>query len=334
MRLEDCVLEGLSAGINPSAFKGPSESWMESIKNGFVPKNVYNFYSNTDYFAINKVPKYLHDPEKLLYVYIKYCLEGIKSNFEEAFNQKELIFKYEDEKYNPLKEFKREKWDKDASKKQQRCFQYLLLNLSGILDQFSEIVSILFFGIDNNLNPGCTDFIDILKIRIHKEESNCLIIAPKKKLLIDIRETISKDLSSEGEEKGWFDLFKLYRNKLTHIGGTLCVIACHDTDGKFFTFLQRSWPYFFEQDIDESIYNKHLKNDDFKENVLKIFIHQDIVSYSNSLYEKIFLIIDHSFEKLTMAYQLLQNFEYNQDTFNALNSNSCKNIRFISFREE
>ena len=74
----------------------------------------------------------------------------------------------------------------------------------------------------------------------------------------------------------------------------------HDKDGKFYHFLPRQWPYYFQQGI---TYGKP-KEDDLKSYFNELLMEYDIFEYCEGLYKKIYDLSDKIFQSLSEAYSI------------------------------
>lgn len=298
MKLKDCVLDIAAVISTPLLRKTPDDSWLSVYKSKSIPESLYKFYVAADYFSFDKCPKFLKDDQKILFPHLETSIELIKSSFEEYHGLIELMKKYDSDSYTPVKKAKGEKFDPVAPKYFNRCFQVLIINMYSILDSIAEAIAIILsWG-----NLGKSEFSHLVEdskkeIRV----SNGSIVSVDQKYIEEIKGIIREGIIIEGDAKDWYDLFKLYRNKLAHFR-RYSGFLLHDKEGNFYHFLPRQWPYYFQQDMS---YVKDVKaKDDVKEPFSELLIEQDIFEYCAGLYKQIYTIMDRTFNLLTEAFKI------------------------------
>lgn len=190
-----------------------------------------------------------------------------------------------------------------APKHFNRYLQLLLINMYSILDATAEVVSaVLSWG-----NFGRASFADIIK-KI-EDDPKTPISSPGAKIVVSIDEKYKEDITKlikkeilDDQNNEWFDLFKLYRDKMAHFryhSGFLF----HDKEGKFYHFLPRQWPYYFQQGI---TYGKQ-QTDDADSYLAGLLMDCDIFEYCDGLHKKIYGLTETIFNSLTEAYNIKKN---------------------------
>ncbi len=299
MKLNDCLTADAVVSA-PLARSSPDDSWVTAHDKKIIPTALFKFYVIADYFSFDKCPMFLPDDQRIIFSHLGASIDLIKSSFEDYHELLDLMKKYDSDTYNPIKKLKNEPFDPFAPKHFNRCFQLLLINMYSILDATAEAMSaVLSWG-----NFGRASFADIVKsardrVKIASRTSRKkVIVSADEKYQEDIVNIIEKEII-DGSNLEWFELFKLYRDKMAHFryhSGFLF----HDKDGKFHHFLPRQWPYYFQQGI---TYGKP-KNDDTNAYFADLLMECDIFEYCEGLHNKVFGLTEKIFCSLSEVYRI------------------------------
>lgn len=297
MKFKDCLTADVVVSA-PLARSSPEDSWVAANDKKIIPESLYKFYVGADFFSFDKCPKFLADDQRIIFSHLGASVDLIKSSFEDYHELLNLMKKYDADTYNPIKKLKNESFDPLAPKYFNRCLQLLLINMYSILDGTAEVISaILSWG-----DFGRASFAEIVKkikddLKTPAVLSQQTIVSADEKYRENIINLIKKGIIDDNNE--WFELFKLYRNKMAHFryhSGFLF----HDNEGKFHHFLPRQWPYYFQQGI---TYGKS-KEDDLKSYFDDLLMECDIFEYCDGLHKKIYDLSDKIFYSLSEAYSI------------------------------
>ena len=321
MRLQDCNLDVDPVFVPPVEHTEPQPPWIELRDAGIIPESLYQFYCTADYFSFSRAPAFLADDNHLLFGILKHLVEATRDHIRSSLRQKKTIEETRDTLYTPVKKARGEKWDPDASNKQEDAFRLLLLNLASCLDIAAEITSLFLPGLNPNLRLGRASMTDLNAFLVKEREIDTSIVVPPEQHFADQLHTALRPLFvGEGQEDDWFKLFTLYRNKLTHIGasGLLHKINLHDDEGRFYTFLPNRWPF---------VHESHLTSDDeetpesMPDFLITSLIHQDLVEYSERLYRRMWDIVERASEVFREAYVNLSDLPLRQKALDDLDRN-------------
>ncbi len=307
MKLKDCLPADQVVSA-PLLRTSPEESWVIASNNKTVPDSLYKFYIGAAYFSFDQCPKFLTDDQKIIFSHLGTSIDLIKTSFEEYQDLIDLMKKYDEDSYNPIKELKKVPFDREAPKHFKRTFQLLLINLYSILDSTAEALSVvLSWG-----TLGRASFAEIVK-KIKDAQGVAAVATAKVIVSLDekYRADITKIIQEEivDEQNGeWFDLFKLYRDKMAHFRHQSCFFL-HDNEGRFHAFLPRQWPYYFQQDI--AVGNAQSKA--AESGLAELLMECDIFEYCAGLYKKIFGLSERIFNSLSEAYKIKKDSGYDPD---------------------
>ena len=297
-KFKDCLTADVVVSA-PMARSSPDNSWVAVHDKKIIPASLYKFYVVADYFSFVKCPTFLVDDQKIIFSHLSASVDLIKSSFEDYHDLLDLMKKYDADTYNPIKKIKKESFDPDAPKFFSRCLQLLFINMYSVLDATAEGMSaVLLWG-----KFGRASFAEIVKkvqdelIKTSIDPGKKAIVSPEEKYQEDIIKTIKKEILDDGNNE-WFDLFKLYRDKMAHFryySGFLL----HDNEGKFYHFLTRQWPYYCQQGITfgktKDIDNKYFED---------LLMECDIFEYCEGLHKKIYDLTEMIFQSLSEAYNI------------------------------
>lgn len=310
MRLEDCELNIAAVVSAPLLRTKPDDSWLSVYKNKSIPESLYKFYTTAEYFSFDKCPKFLRDGKNILFAHLETSVELIKSSFEEYSELVEFMKKYDKDSFNPIKKAKGETFDPSAPKYFKRYFQLLIINMYSILDSTAEAVAIILSW--GKLGRG--EFARLIDDTINVSEKNKdisagIIMKIEDKYIEDMKLIIKEEVIEENNNE-WFELFKTYRNKLSHFRQHSTFLL-HDKKGDFYHFLPRQWPYYFQQDMKYGRSNEEDMNSLFSE----LLMDQDIFEYCDGLYKKIYRITERMLNILTEVFKIKKEsgYEINSD---------------------
>ena len=327
MKLTKCILDIDQVVMRSPLSNSPHPDWQRAYDNEIIPENVYRFYCCADYFSLDKTPKFLDDQDRLLFSFLHNLLEGIRHSFEEAHELVNIIIDTQGKGYSPVKRIKNETWDSHADERQERSVRYLIVLMNGALDQLSEVVSIFFHGDIPELTVGRASFVTLRDFARRPFSPRTAIVTPKEHRFEELHTVLVETIETSGPETQWFELLKLYRNKLAHLGTSMFpILRLHDDKGQFYSFLPNQFPIFHESHIsfsDKSQSEPSSVQDHsnfFKEK----YIHQDIVEYSEKLLKKVYIVIDRCFKVLCATYIEFKSFDFNKSALKSLKDKKSK----------
>ncbi len=321
MKLTECNLDIDGVVMRPPLLNSPHPDWQSVYDNKIVPEYVYRFYCCAEYFSIEKILKFLDDPHRFLFSFLHNTLEGIRHAFTEAKDLVTIIKETQGKGYSPLKRIKNESWDTSADGKQARSARYFIVLMNGILDQLAEVVSIFFHGDIPNLTVGRASFTVLRDFAREPFSPKTKIVTPKENWFEELHTILVDTIEVNGSERQWYELLKLYRNKLAHLGTSMFpILRLHDDKGEFYSFLPNQFPLFHETGITfkNETQNESCEPQNTADYAIKNYIHQDIVEYSEKLLEKVYYLLDRCFKVLCSTYIEFKAFDLNASALKSL----------------
>ena len=205
--------------------------------------------------------------------------------------------------------------------------RYLLLNLSCSLDVLAELIALLFTNDVSTFKLGrasCSNLVQWVERPLEPQASP--LVTASYHFLERLHETIQPLMIDDGPEKDWYRLFLMYRNKLSHLGGsTLVDFRLHDETGQFYAFLPREWPFTWQAHVSFSQYadvDIPRGRSNLVDTITQSCMHIDIVEYSQGLVGRIRKIHDEAIGVLVDAYESLSSFPLNTAALAALRNQS------------
>lgn len=326
MKLKNCNLDFDRVVMRPPLKTSPHPDWESAREKGIIPENVFRFYCCADYFSLDKIPKFLDDENRIMFSFLQNVLEGVRHAFEEANELIKIIREAQGKGYSPLKRIRGEAWDPHADERQTRSMRFLIVILFGALDQLSEVASIFFHGFIPELTVGRASFAVLQKFARTPYIHHSSIITPKEHRCEELHTVLAEVTESSGPEKQWFELLKLYRNKLAHLGTSMFpILRLHDDKGNFYSFLPNRFPIFHESQLTFSKKKKSEDEQGSTRNYAEDYhIHQDIVEYSEKLLERVFFVINRCFNVLCTTYIDFRSFDLNDCALRSLKDKETK----------
>lgn len=326
MRLQDCDLDVTAIVTRPLVKTEPEEEWVEARNVGAIPPALYRYYSGAKSFSFRSSPRFLADSEKILFPYVGTLARGILESLCQAEELVKDILDAHEKTYTPLKKAKGKSWDRKAGERALRSFKYLVVELNGALDQFAEIVAIYFYGEILNLCPGRTSFEDLRKFAMCPLNQTSSIVSPRFPLVEKLYSFLALEIVGEGQEKEWYELMLLYRNKLAHLGNAMFVrMSFPKKGGDMFSFLPNRWPLIFEAGVTTPGERSEGTVGEF---ALENLVHQDMVEYSRGLVDRVRHVLNGGFDVLCEAHSAFADYEVNRDILSSIK----KHTRAYEFR--
>lgn len=333
MRLEDCDTNIVAGSSYPASHDRPEPAWDAALAEGLIPRPLYDFYCAAGFFSLGAAPKFLLDPERILFFYLKAVVNGIRDGFEDASYQLEALKTAEARHHNPVKERMGQTWDDDAGVRSRRARKYLLVELSGILDQVAEAAAVIFSGLTGPCKLGRADAQKLIAFAKKRPARGAGIVAPRDGLLEKFLEKLLEEATGTGEQTDWFELFQLYRNKLSHLGSYMFPAIGLPGKGdstEYGVFLPNRWPVIRETGFSEGAPGPAIDWAKFFEEEL---VHQDLVEFSERLFRRVQGMTGSLFEILLEAYRILATTEHDTHALETLKAQSSTHA-FRAFREE
>jgi len=339
MKLRDCLSEFDFVYKDPPRRGRAADIWQAARLSGRIPESLFVFYSEANYFSLDAGPPFLSDPGRVLFSYLEVITNGVRESFEEGDELLKRIVALEPRVYTPLKA-DRSEWDSDAAQSQRRALRYYLLNMSAAMDLFSEAVSLIFAKeVASAIPLGRAHFTHLVSW-LKADVSVGSMLAPTEGQLEKLHRDLREVILAEGEEPEWLRLFRLYRNKLTHLGaGSVIDFRLQDADGSFYAFLPRVWPFIWQSGInysrEDQLPPRAKASERLRRTIENNCIHIDLLEFLRNLDDRLRAIVDRGFGVLAETLNLFTRLDLplNEEALETLQS-KARAIEFKDFDDE
>jgi hypothetical protein len=294
-------------------------------KNGWTLCEVAQFRVSFTTFTRGQIS--CRDADNLLFSYFGLVLRSVQESLVDAQQQTVSFATEQALVYDPMKQLRGERWEKDANPKARRHFRDLLIALQTVLDSLSDVIAIFFPGRIQGLKVGRSQFSRIETWVGSPFSATGLIMAPSDYYLKKLHDALTPVIVVPPPETDWLPMMRLLRNKASHLGQPLFrQVGLPNKEGRLFAFIPREWPYLWEKHIKPAGATAIPLSKMFGEG----FMHQDIVTYSQGLLAKVNTLVASVSEILNEAYDQFKDLPENQSALVELEKNSEK-CRFENF---
>jgi hypothetical protein len=228
--------------------------------------------------SFGAAPRFLTDADNLLFSYFGLVLRSVQESLVDAQQQEVSFASQQALVYDPMKQHRGERWEKDADLKARRHFRDLLIALQTALDSLSDLIAIFFAGRIQGLKVGRSQFSRIETWISKPFAATNLVIAPSDYYLKKLHDTVRPMIVVPPPETDLLPMMRLLRNKASHLGQPLFrQVGLPDKAGNLFAFIPREWPYLWEKHIKPAGATPIPLFKLFSDS----FMRQDIVTYSS-----------------------------------------------------
>ena len=331
MRLQDCFLDVDRVVTHPLERTSPEEDWVSARDSGAIPPSLFGLYEAADYLSFGRAAGFLADQERVLFGYFGMLLRGLKDALLEGVDLVKEFEQAQKTVYDPVKRLRGEQWDPQAPLRARRTFRYLTVTLSSCLDNFAELVALFFTGKIPGLELGKAEFVKVEEWLTRPLQSPGAIVSPQDHHLQSLYRELRPTVCAEDPEQDWLPLLRLYRNKSAHMGDHMFMImSFHDDKGVFHAFMPRQWPYIFEKHLSVGGAQQQPEQDQIRNHVEEVLVHQDMISYTHDLLKKVTGLLSIGLQCLQVAYRDFRSFQPNSTALGQLDGNARK-YAFLRF---
>ncbi|MEP6743174.1 MAG: hypothetical protein ABJB61_11795 [bacterium] len=316
MKLTDCNLDVGSFLIAPLVVARPTPEWLELRENKVIPEGLFRLYMTAHFLSLDSVRGFLADSHQVLFGYFGTLLRGLRALHVESKEELNGL----NEAFQDTAGFAKRLMSKSADARARRHLKHFLIAQTGLLDAVAELIALFFSQHINGLTVGRADFG---KIETWLQGSpvpfSSSIVSPDQYFVGELHKLLYPLIVSSGEDRDWFLLLQLLRNKLAHISHPVMFIGLHDAEGKFYTFIPKRWPFIKEEFY---VQGQNPNAPPLAEHYRRVLIPQDLLSFCEGLAERISAVVNVSCEILTNAYAQFEHLPASQRALDELARNS------------
>jgi hypothetical protein len=331
MRLEDCDLDGNIIVSAPFVRTEPEEDWIKARKSSSIPLDLYDLYEKAHYLSFGSAPKFLGDPDNVLFTYFGMLLRSLMESLVDSKDQAQSFIEDQKLGYDAGKRLRGETWDTGADARARRHFRDLLIALQSSLDALADLIALFFTGRIARLYFGRAQFVRVEEWLKRPFPQLGLIATPYDEPLRQLFDALGPLVNATGSESDWLPLMRMLRNKAAHLGQPVFrQVGLHDKTGNFYSFIPRQWPYLWERHMKPKGHNSY-GHGFLCKLFLDTLMHQDVETYVIGLQGKIVDVVRAGISVLAEAYLKFQDFDPNAAALAELQGNS-ESYAFEHFR--
>ncbi len=330
MKLEDLNLDVAGVVAAPVKITAPQSEWLQARDSGMIPESLFKLYEAAGYLSFGAAPKFLADPDNVLFSYFAMLLRGLRQQLSDGAELLGELKQAHSLLYDPITKAKGLPWDPTADRRLKRAFRELVVAAYSSLDITADVLALMFTGRIPGLTVGRAQFGSIEDWLRKPAQATGAILSPQDAGLADLRGALTPLVLPDGPERDWLPLVRMLRNKGAHLGDDVFrYFGLFGGDDSLYLFVPREWPYFFEQ---------HLKPagqgspESFPEFLLRTLIHEDYISFAEGLNAKVCRVVGAASGILHATFATFGGFDLNEGALAQLKSNS-RAYRFEYFAD-
>ena len=320
MKLEELNLDVAGVVSAPVKITAPQSEWVQARSSGVIPESLFTLYVAAGYLSFGAAPKFLADPDNVLFSYFAMLLRGLRQQLSEGVELLSELKQAHSLLYDPIKKAKGLPWDPTADKRSKRAFREIVVAAYSSLDMTADLVALMFTGCIPGLTVGRAQFGSIEDWLRKPAPATGAILSPQDFCLADLRGALTPLVVSSGPERDWLPLVRMLRNKGAHLGDDVFrYFGLFGSDDSLYLFVPREWPYFFEQHMKPAGLGS---TEPFPEFLLRTLIHEDYISFAEGLNAEVRRVVGAASGILHAAFTMFGGFVLNEAALAELKNNS------------
>lgn len=284
----------------------PTKDWCPALRSGLLPPGLRDFYQSTKFLSASRLAGFDTASKRVVTVYINRLFGSLKECIVEAQEQAEEHQTYLEGMYDPIKGKQDEAAEELARRKTRAAFRLFMIDIFGMFDVVAEMIAVFLPGELDRLRVGRSMFTKhVYEWASQSLPAPGIIISPARPHVERLHEYIRREVVDDLIGGPWFNLLRVYRNKVTHLGHqTWQAYGLHAADDKIYYFLPRSWPSIFERDIQIGPSDRQLAKT-WREHMAEALMHVDISTFVEETNKRAVTFVDGCVQILYGAYRAL-----------------------------
>lgn len=305
MELSKCLDLDVGGVVSAPPFRDePEDDWVTARDAGAIPAELFDLYRATGYLSASAIPGFETEQQRLISTYFARVMRSLLDCLDETAAS---INDMRDEiscMYTPIKKIRGEKWDRSAGRRYRATFRLFLIDLVGALDALAELVALVLPGgvPELKLAKGSFGGLRAWAKKPQAHISEVRIVTPVQYHVERLHAVLSKHVAANQPESDWFELLRIYRNKVTHLGHQLWLqLGLQASDDEIYYFLPRTWPFIPERHlrVGESAVGSDTT---LREHLVESLVHVDVLTSSTEIVSKVRQVVGCSVKILFDAY--------------------------------
>ncbi len=216
MKLEALNLDVAGVVVAPVKITAPQPEWLQARNAGVIPESLFKLYEAAGYLSFGAAPKFLADPDNILFSYFAMLLRGLRGQLSEGAELLVELKQAHSLLYDPIKKARGLSWDPTADKRSKRAFREIVVAAYSSLDMTADLVALMFTGRIPGLTVGRAQF-GLIEDWLRKPVPTIgAILSPQDASVADLREALTPLVLPNGPERDWLPLVRMLRNKGAH----------------------------------------------------------------------------------------------------------------------
>lgn len=302
MDLSECL--DLSGLVSAPPFRDePEEEWVSARDTGAIPIELFDLYRATSYLSASALCGFDTEYQRLISTYFGRVMRSLLDCLDEAAKAVAIMREETGQLYTPIKRIRGDNWDRSAGRRFRATFRLFLIDLVGALDALTELVALVLPSGVPGLKLAKGSF-GSLRAWLKKPQPQASgLVTPVQHHVEQLHAVLSPHITADDPKDDWFELLRIYRNKVTHLGHQSWLqLGLQASDEEIYYFLPRTWPFIPERHASVGEPSADLSNTRLREHLLESLVHVDLLTYSNQVVAKIQRVVASAVKVLLEAY--------------------------------
>jgi|SRR5580700_1463037 hypothetical protein len=147
MEIDGIDLNNIGAmSMAPFQRIAPEDDWVSARDNGYIPASLYALYQRAQFLSFGAAPRFLSDPDNILFSYFGLVLRSVQQSLVEAHEAQRDFVAAQALVFDRMKQATDQPWERGADKRARKNFRDMLIALSTALDSLADVIAIFFLG--------------------------------------------------------------------------------------------------------------------------------------------------------------------------------------------
>jgi hypothetical protein len=162
MQIDGIDLNDIFAmSIAPFQRTAPEDDWEFAKDDGYILASLYDLYQRAQFLSFGAAPRFLSDPDNILFSYFGLVLRSVQQSLVEAYDAQRDFIAANALVFDRMKEATGQPWERGADKRARKYFRDMLIALSTALDSLADLIAIFLPGGIKGLEVGRSHFCEL-----------------------------------------------------------------------------------------------------------------------------------------------------------------------------
>lgn len=302
MELSECLDVGGVVSAPPFRNE-PEEEWVSARDAGTIPTELFDLYRATSYLSASALCGFDTEYQRLVSTYFGRVMRSLLDCLDEAAKAVAHMREETAQLYTPIKKVRGERWDRSADRRYRATFRLFLIDLVGALDALTELIALVLPSGVPGLKLAKGSFGSLRTwLRKPCPQANGLV-TPVQHHVERLHAALSPHIAADNSKDDWFELLRIYRNKVTHLGHQSWLqLGLQATDEEIYYFLPRTWPFIPERHLRVGENSNDPSDTRLRDHLIESLVHVDVLTYSTQVVAKVQHVVASAVKVLLEAY--------------------------------